>query len=515
MSEQMKELKDTCKWSKERPNQSNPHNCKPRQPRKKILDTILEAIGDTPLVKIHTITKNEQVQCELLAKCEYFNSGGSVKDRIGRQMIEDAERSGKIKPGDTLIEPTSGNTGIGLALAAAIKGYRMIITLPEKMSQEKVDILKGLGAEIIRTPTEAAFDSPESHIGVAKRLEKELPNSYILDQYSNPSNPMAHYLTTAEELLEQTGGKIDYVVMSAGTGGTITGIGRRLKEAIPGVKIIGVDPKGSILAQPEHLNGPVSSYKVEGIGYDFIPRVLDRSVVDEWVKTSDKESFLMARRLIREEGLLAGGSAGATMWAAIQFCKEKKLGPEKRVVVLLADSIRNYMTKHLNEDWMKDSDYIELSTDAQTDCKEWWRRHQIADLRLTMPMCVEPHVSCEDALKILKEHGFDQMPVVSQNHEVRGMVTIGNLTSYIVTGRVKQTDPVSKAVYKQFAKVKLDTTLGELSRLFNKDHFALVEAGQMSFAGNKEVSKKEVLVGVVTRIDLLDYITRNAPRSKL
>eukprot|EP00466_Bigelowiella_natans_P017426 jgi/Bigna1/57866/fgenesh1_pm.33_\ len=331
-SKSSNELADTCKWGLGARNGSNPHTCKPRQPRKKILDTILEAIGDTPLVRIHTITKNDNVNCELLAKCEYFNSGGSVKDRIGRQMIEDAEMAGRIKPGDTLIEPTSGNTGIGLALAAAIKGYRMIITLPEKMSQEKVDVLKALGAEIIRTPTEAAFDSPESHIGVAKRLNKELPNSHILDQYANPSNPMAHYLNTAEELLEQTDRKIDYVIMSAGTGGTITGIARRLKETIPGIKVIGVDPKGSILAQPASLNGPVSSYKVEGIGYDFIPRVLDRSLVDEWVKTEDKESFIMARRLIKEEGLLAGGSAG---------------------VVLLADSVRNYMTKHLNEDWMK------------------------------------------------------------------------------------------------------------------------------------------------------------------
>lgn len=216
------------------------------EPKKnsKILDSILEHIGNTPLVKINKITKSENIKCEILAKCEFFNAGGSVKDRIGKRMVEDAELSGRIKPGDTLIEPTSGNTGIGLALSAALKGYRMIITLPEKMSEEKVNVLKALGAEIIRTPTEAAWDSPESHIGVAIRLNKEIPNSHILDQYTNLSNPLAHYDGTAEELLEQCDGKIDYLISAAGTGGTISGIAKKLKEKIPDIKIIGVDPKG-------------------------------------------------------------------------------------------------------------------------------------------------------------------------------------------------------------------------------------------------------------------------------
>ena len=309
----------------------------------KILSSILDHIGNTPMVRLNRVPQSLGVQCEVLGKLEYFNAGGSVKDRIGKRMVEDAERSGRIKPGDVLIEPTSGNTGIGLALAAAIKGYGMIITLPEKMSQEKVDVLKALGAEIIRTPTEAAFDSPDSHIGVAKRLNKEIARSHILDQYSNPSNPLAHYDGTAEEILYQTDGAVDAVVVAAGTGGTVTGIARKLKERLPHVRVIGVDPVGSILAQPAGLNGKIESYKVEGIGYDFVPVVLDRPLVDEWIKTSDAESFAMSRRLMREEGLFVGGSAGSAMVAAMKVASGMKAG--ERVVVILADSIRNYMSK--------------------------------------------------------------------------------------------------------------------------------------------------------------------------
>jgi len=335
----------------------SPHHTEPLRKKDKILNSILEHIGNTPIVKINKISKSYDLKCQLLAKCEFFNAGGSVKDRIGKRMIEDAERTGRIKPGDTLIEPTSGNTGIGLALAAAIKGYRMIITLPEKMSQEKVDVLKALGAEIIRTPTEAAWDAPESHIGVAKRLNKEIPNSHILDQYSNPSNPLAHYDGTAEEILYQCNNKLDMVVISAGTGGTMTGIARKLKEKIPNIIVVGVDPVGSILAEPPELNSTISSYKVEGIGYDFIPTVLDRQVVDKWYKTNDKESFIMARQLIKEEGLLVGGSSGSVMVGAVQAAKT--LNSNQRCLVILPDSVRNYMTKFLNDNWMRQNKFIE------------------------------------------------------------------------------------------------------------------------------------------------------------
>ena len=314
-----------------------------------IHENILSTIGNTPVVKINKIAKN--LDCNVFAKCEFFNPGGSVKDRIGWNMVKEAELSGRIKPGDTLIEPTSGNTGQGIALAAAVKGYKCIITMPEKMSKEKQIALEALGAEIIRTPTEAKSSDPESHISVAKKLNKEIENSHILDQYSNPSNPEAHYYGTAEEIIKDFNNDLDMVVISVGTGGTITGIAKRLKEEMPAIKIIGADPEGSILGGGEK----VSSYLVEGIGYDFIPDVLDNSLIDEYIKTKDEESFIMARRLIKEEGLLCGGSCGATMVAALRAASKLKNG--QNCLVILADGIRNYMTKFPNDSWMKENGF--------------------------------------------------------------------------------------------------------------------------------------------------------------
>ncbi|KAL9645961.1 hypothetical protein ABK040_001068 [Willaertia magna] len=312
-----------------------------------ILDSILDCIGNTPCVKLNRVPKNHGVKCEIVAKCEFFNAGGSVKDRIGKRMLLEAEKSGRIKPGDTLIEPTSGNTGIGLALTAAVKGYKMIITLPEKMSQEKISVLKGLGAEIIRTPTEAAWDAPESHIGVAKKLKEEIGSSaHILDQYMNQDNPLAHYEGTAEEIIKQTGGKIDVVVCGVGTGGTITGIAKKLKEKLPHIKIVGADPVGSLLADPE--NDKVGTYAVEGIGYDFVPDVLDRSLVDVWVKTDDKTSFKLARELIKDEGLLCGGSSGSAMQAAIEAAKKLDLQGRTKIDVT-KQQVKEAKERELNE----------------------------------------------------------------------------------------------------------------------------------------------------------------------
>ncbi|EER19144.1 Cystathionine beta-synthase, putative [Perkinsus marinus ATCC 50983] len=317
-----------------------------------VVNSALELVGSTPMVKLERIMEEFDLPCELWAKAEYFNPGGSVKDRIALRMIEAAEEEGRIRPGDTLIEPTSGNTGTGLCLAAAIKGYKMVVTMPEKMSGEKVNMMKCLGAEILRTPNEAAWNTPESHIGLAIKLQREIPRSHILDQYLNPANPMAHYEGTGAEIIEQCDGKVDVMVLGAGTGGTITGVARKLKDVLGDqCLVVGVDPVGSILAVPDSLNDPgrLEGYQVEGIGYDFIPTVLDRdpSVIDEWMKVGDPEALAMARKLIRLEGLTVGGSSGTCVAAAVRYIKSKT--PEeivgKRVVTLLPDSSRNYMSK--------------------------------------------------------------------------------------------------------------------------------------------------------------------------
>lgn len=315
-----------------------------------LLDSILDAIGNTPLVPLVRIAP--QLQGRLYAKCEFLNPGGSIKDRIGLAMVAEAEAAGRIRPGDVLIEPTSGNTGIGIALAGAVRGYRVIITMPEKMSQEKQVILEALGAEIYRTPTEAAWDDPASHISLARRLASEIPNAHILDQYRNPANPDAHYHGTAAEIIADLGDSLALVIAGVGTGGTITGVARRLKEYNPAIRIVGADPYGSILGGGDEVH----SYQVEGIGYDFIPDVLQNDLVDRYIKVDDADAFLTARRLIREEGLLVGGSCGAAVWAALQVVDD--LPQDKTAVVILPDSSRNYLTKFVSKDWMQQQGFV-------------------------------------------------------------------------------------------------------------------------------------------------------------
>ena len=304
------------------------------------------------------------LECEVLAKCEFFNPGGSIKDRIALQMIEDAEAEGKIKPGDTLIEPTSGNTGIGLALAAAVKGYKAVIVMPEKMSKEKSRVIQALGAQVIRTPTEAAYDDPRSNFQVAFRMARELPNAYCLDQFKNASNPHAHYAKTADEIIQQCNGKVDMIVSGAGTGGTVTGIGRKLKEALPSCKLVCVDPELSSLSPDS--TGQTGFYEVEGIGYDFVPDTLSQSLVDKWIKINDVQSFPLARDLITHEGLLCGGSSGSVLYGAIQAAKEYGLKKGDTVVLILADGVRNYMTKFLDDEWMEKRNFPLTSLDKSS-----------------------------------------------------------------------------------------------------------------------------------------------------
>ena len=317
-----------------------------------IYDNILQVVGRTPVVRLHRIGDDSPV--EFYGKCEFLNPGGSTKDRIAVRMVEELERTGRIQPGQTtLIEPTSGNTGAGLSMTAAVKGYRQIITMPEKMSREKQVVMEALGAEIIRTPTEAAHDDPESLLGVAKRLNEEIEDSVIPDQYGNPDNPGAHYEGTGPEIWEDFGDSLDMVVVSAGTGGSITGIARFLKEKNPNILVIGVDPEGSILGGRTE----VKTYQVEGIGYDFIPDVLDLDLVDDWIYVNDKDSFHYARRLIREEGLLVGGSSGSAVWGMLQAVK--KYPQVQKVLVILPDSIRNYLTKFVNDEWMEAHGFLD------------------------------------------------------------------------------------------------------------------------------------------------------------
>jgi cystathionine beta-synthase len=351
------------------------------------------------------------------------------------------------------------------------------------MSQEKQVVLEALGAEIIRTPTEAAWDSPESHIGVARRLKEVIPNSHILDQYSNPSNPAAHEEGTGREIIDQCGGRLDAVVMTAGTGGTITGVARAIKREVPKCKIIGVDPEGSILAGP----GEIRSYKVEGIGYDFIPDVLDRRLVDGWIKSNDRDSFVVARQLIRQEGLLCGGSSGSAVWAAMQVCRD--LGRNKRVVVILPDSIRNYLSKFVDDRWMRQQGFAKGDWEVGTvgDCVRTLGRREVIALDLNDKL--------ERATDLFKQHGISQMPVLDHGKLV-GILTESDLLHHMVSGRANKDTIVAEVMERRVSTVGMHASSSELPRIFERGEVAIVVDDQRS------------VLGIVTKMDLIEILAR-------
>merc|ERR1712166_988182 len=523
-----------------------------------IKDSILDCVGNTPMVRCKNIAEDEGFQADgvqLLAKCVFMNPGGAVKDRIGRRMIVDAEKRTELfkkglgtggdhsqgwdgrefKRGDVIIEPTSGNTGIGLSMAAAVKGYDMIITMPEKMSQEKQDALKGLGATIVRTPTEHAWDHQDSHISEAYKLRKKLndefaakgsvKSAHVLDQYRNPGNGMAHYEETGAEIWSQTAGTITHLIAGAGTGGTITGIARKLKEMAAAdiqsgkrtkqVTIVGVDPNGSILAedpkaegeQPDravyaypqrvrahkineaHPSGPWGQ-QTEGIGYDFIPRVIDRDVVDERVKGPDEESFIMARRLLRREGFMCGGSSGTAMHAACQYIKDNNLSddPNAVVVVVCPDNIRNYMTKHLNADWMYERGYMSEQRCADAfaakhiEVNDWGKDKTVSDLPLHPARFLSTMETCDNAINIMRMTGFDQFPVKDENGAIFGVLTATNLLTRLGKKQLTINSPIKRACVRDLRKIYTTksenpggVSLNELVRILSRNSFVLVD----------------------------------------
>lgn len=386
-----------------------------------------------------------------------------------------------------------------MALAAAVKGYRCIIVMPEKMSAEKANVLRALNAEIVRTPTSARFDSPDSHISVAQKLCKTIPKAVILDQYVNPGNPLAHYDNTAAEILEQTDHKIDMVVIGAGTGGTLAGIGRKIKESLPNCRIVGVDPVGSILAEPESINDATTSfYEVEGIGYDFVPTVLDRSVVDRWIKTCDRESLVMARELISKEGLLCGGSSGSAVIAAMKAAKD--LTADQTVVVILPDSVRNYLTKFIDDNWMAERGFLtETLIRAQEQEKPWFWDLKISSLSLgTSLITITSEAKISEAISTMRSQGIDQMPVVDSNGYLKGMITVAQTMKMLVGGSVTVDDPVAAIKVGAFPTIDRNDTLGNLTTLLKSQSFVVI-VDQIS-------STEQKVAGIITHVDVLNYI---------
>ena len=455
--------------------------------------TVLDLVGRTPLVRLQRLGRG--VAPLLLAKLEYLNPGGSVKDRIGLRMIEAAEREGKLRPGGTIVEPTSGNTGVGLAIAAALKGYRCVFVMPDKIAEEKRALLRAHGAEVVICPTAVPPESPESYYSVSNRLAEEIPGAFKPDQYSNQANPEAHYETTGPELWEQTGGEIDAIVLSVGTGGTITGTARYLKERNPDVLVVGADPEGSIFSQPENVH----TYLVEGIGEDFWPETYDPAVVDEYVTVSDGDSFRTARRLAREEGLLVGGSGGTAVWAMLRVAE--RFGPEATIVTLIPDSGRGYLSKFYDDNWLLEHGFLERRAPAPTieQVLAFKREEEPGVPEL---ITVESHQKIGEAIDLMQRYGISQIPVIRHDGveslaDVVGSIRERGLFERVFRNQDALSEDVAAAMEPPLPAVEIgesvDTVFADLS------------------AGNPAVIVAESgrPVGVLTRADLLDYLAHN------
>ncbi|MGW3077331.1 MULTISPECIES: cystathionine beta-synthase [unclassified Kitasatospora] len=457
-------------------------------------NSIIDLVGNTPLVKLNKVT--EGISATVLAKVEYFNPGGSVKDRIAMRMIEAAEASGALKPGGTIVEPTSGNTGVGLAIVAQQKGYKCIFVCPDKVSTDKINTLRAYGAEVVVCPTAVAPEHPDSYYNVSDRLVRETPNAWKPDQYSNPENPASHYHSTGPELWEQTEGKITHFVAGVGTGGTISGTGNYLKEASGGkVKVIGADPEGSV-----YSGGTGRPYLVEGVGEDFWPTAYDRNVADEIVAVSDKDSFQMTRRLAKEEGLLVGGSCGMAVVAALEVAKE--LGPDDVVVVLLPDGGRGYLSKIFNDDWMADYGFLPSSTDEAHIGEVLARKESMEQGGVPQFVHMHPNETVSEAVRVLREYGVSQMPVVSPGAghpdimagEVIGSVVEKLLLEGIFAKEIELTDTLDKVMSKPLPVVGSGETVTNLMTVLEK-----ADAAVVLVEGKPQ--------GIVTRQDLLGFLT--------
>jgi cystathionine beta-synthase len=450
-----------------------------------VLDSFLDAVGRTPLVRLHRVTR--AVKPAILAKLEILNPGGSVKDRIGLRMIEAAERAGRLKPGGTLVEPTSGNTGHGLAIAAAIKGYRCIFVMPDKMSQEKVALLRAYGAEVVITPTAVAPQDPQSYYRVADRLTEEIPGAFQPNQYFNEENPAAHYETTGPEIWEQTDGSIDVLVAGIGTGGTITGVSRYLKERKPELVVVGADPEGSVFSAPEEDPRP---YLVEGIGEDFWPDTFDPSIVDRYVRVSDRDSFVAARAITRQEGILVGGSSGTALHAALEVADE--YGPEATFVVIFPDTGRNYLSKLFSETWMLQYGFAERPEVIQVEEVLAAKRGEVPSV-----VAVGVHEKVRHAVDTLQQFGISQAPVArDESGEVSALV--GSIRERALLDRVFR-DP--DALQSDVAEV-----MGPPLPLVETDDPVEVAFEHLQTAQAVIVSKDGRTRGVLTRSDLLEFL---------